>query len=121
VYLLYLCILQLHQIFDFRGRLFASLLAQIRPYSFILASFDAPYSRFLRFILSRPRSYILAMAHGAEQVTRANEQLMRITTAFLVLAWVFVSLRVWTRTFILSNFGWDDATMIFAAVSSNVR
>jgi hypothetical protein len=48
------------------------------------------------------------MAHGADQVTQANEQLMRTTTAFLVLAWVFVSLRVWTRTFILSNFGWDD-------------
>jgi hypothetical protein len=60
------------------------------------------------------------MAHGADQVTQANEQLMRTTTAFLVLAWVFVSLRVWTRTFILSNFGWDDATMIFAAVSSDV-
>jgi hypothetical protein len=56
------------------------------------------------------------MAHGADQVTQANEQLMRTTTAFLVLAWVFVSLRVWTRTFILSNFGWDDAIMIFEMV-----
>jgi hypothetical protein len=57
------------------------------------------------------------MAHGAEQVNAANVQLMRITITFLVLAWVFVSLRVWTRTFLISNFGWDDATMIFAAVS----
>ena len=57
------------------------------------------------------------MPHGAEQLNAANVHLMRITAAFLVLAWVFVSLRVWTRTFLISNFGLDDATMIFAAVS----
>jgi hypothetical protein len=117
VHLLHIQILQLHRAFNSRGTLLASLLAQTWPYSSILPSSDASI---FTFHLVPSRFHILVMAHGAAQVSHANEQLMRITTAFLVLAWVFVSLRVWTRTFILSNFGWDDATMIFAAVSLDV-
>jgi hypothetical protein len=29
---------------------------------------------------------------------------------------VFVLLRIWTRTYVIANFGWDDAAMISASV-----
>jgi len=56
------------------------------------------------------------MVHAVDEVTRAGEQSQRLTIAFLVLAWFFVLLRTWTRTWIIASFGWDDATMILAAV-----
>lgn len=57
------------------------------------------------------------MVHGFDEVAQAGEQAQRITIAFLALAWLFISLRVWTRTWIIASFGWDDATMIIAGVS----
>jgi hypothetical protein len=54
--------------------------------------------------------------HGDESVAHATEQQEHIVVTFLALAWLFVLLRIWTRTWIISNFGWDDATMIFANV-----
>lgn len=38
--------------------------------------------------------------------------------AFLVLAWFFIALRVWTRTYVIANFGWDDTTMLLAGVGT---
>jgi hypothetical protein len=57
------------------------------------------------------------MAHSDDSVERKGEQKERITIAFLVLGWTFVFLRVWTRTYVISNFGWDDSTMILATVN----
>lgn len=37
---------------------------------------------------------------------------------FLALAWFFILLRIWTRTWIIASFGWDDAAMILACVRS---
>jgi lipoprotein signal peptidase len=54
--------------------------------------------------------------HGDESIAYAAKQQERIVVTFLALAWLFVLLRIWTRTWIISNFGWDDATMIFANV-----
>jgi hypothetical protein len=59
------------------------------------------------------------MAHGIDEVNATSIHQQRITFAFLALAWAFIALRVWTRTFVISGFGWDDATMIFAGVSSH--
>ncbi|KAH7389776.1 hypothetical protein BKA66DRAFT_510809 [Pyrenochaeta sp. MPI-SDFR-AT-0127] len=56
------------------------------------------------------------MAHDSLDLARSGEQQERITIAFLVLAWFFISLRLWTRTFVISNFGWDDSTMILAGM-----
>ncbi|XP_014554198.1 hypothetical protein COCVIDRAFT_39867 [Bipolaris victoriae FI3] len=36
----------------------------------------------------------------------------RLVIAFLILAWIFILLRVYTRTVIISNFGWDDTAMV---------
>lgn len=56
------------------------------------------------------------MVHGNDEVARAGEQAERLTIAFLALAWFFILLRTWTRTWIIASFGWDDATMILAGV-----
>ncbi|KAH3907458.1 hypothetical protein HBI56_158540 [Parastagonospora nodorum] len=56
------------------------------------------------------------MAHSDESLARSGEQKERITIAFLALAWIFLLLRIWTRTFIISNFGWDDSIMILATM-----
>jgi hypothetical protein len=55
--------------------------------------------------------------HSAIDLARSGEQQERITIAFLILAWSFILLRIWTRTYVISNFGWDDSTMILAGVS----
>jgi hypothetical protein len=67
---------------------------------------------------SRPILIDLNMAHGLDELARAGQQQGRITIAFLALAWCFILLRTWTRTFVISSFGWDDATMILAGVDS---
>ncbi|KAF1927167.1 uncharacterized protein M421DRAFT_66014 [Didymella exigua CBS 183.55] len=54
------------------------------------------------------------MVHGFDEIAQAGKQSERITIAFLALAWFFITLRVWTRTWIIAGFGWDDATMILA-------
>jgi hypothetical protein len=56
------------------------------------------------------------MAHDDDSLTFSGKQQESITFAFLSLAWFFVALRIWTRTYVISNFGWDDATMILASV-----
>ena len=56
------------------------------------------------------------MAHDSGELARSGQQQERITIAFLVLAWLFILMRIWTRTYIISNFGWDDSTMILAGV-----
>ncbi|KAH6644592.1 hypothetical protein C7974DRAFT_23862 [Boeremia exigua] len=56
------------------------------------------------------------MVHGTDEVARAGEQSQRLTVAFLALAWFFILLRVWTRTWIIANFGWDDASMVLAGM-----
>lgn len=61
------------------------------------------------------------MAHDHADLARSEERQQRITIAFLVLAWFFISLRIWTRTYVISNFGWDDSTMILAGVREGVQ
>jgi hypothetical protein len=56
--------------------------------------------------------------HSATDLAHSTEQQKRITIAFLALSWFFVLLRIWTRTYVISNFGWDDSVMILAGVSS---
>jgi hypothetical protein len=56
------------------------------------------------------------MAHGDDSIAQTAEQQSRVTIVFLALAWVFVLLRIWTRTYVIANFGWDDAAMILASV-----
>ncbi|KAF9695326.1 hypothetical protein EKO04_006395 [Ascochyta lentis] len=56
------------------------------------------------------------MVHGFDELARAGEQQERITIAFLALAWFFIVLRIWTRTWIIASFGWDDAVMILAGM-----
>ncbi|CAO2652482.1 Nn.00g007650.m01.CDS01 [Neocucurbitaria sp. VM-36] len=56
------------------------------------------------------------MAHGSVDLAWSGRQQERITIAFLVLAWFFILLRTWTRTYIISSFGWDDSTMILAGM-----
>lgn len=42
--------------------------------------------------------------------------MQNIAVVFLALSWFIIALRIWTRTFVISNFGWDDATMILSGV-----
>lgn len=56
------------------------------------------------------------MVHGIDELVHAGKQQGRITIAFLALAWFFILLRIWTRTWVVAKFGWDDATMILAGV-----
>lgn len=42
----------------------------------------------------------------------------RLIIAFLILSWIFISLRVYTRTVIISNFGWDDTAMVSVGVGT---
>jgi hypothetical protein len=37
---------------------------------------------------------------------------------FLVLVWISVSTRIYVRLFMIRAFGWDDATLVMASVSS---
>jgi hypothetical protein len=56
------------------------------------------------------------MVHGVDELAEAGVQQQRITIAFLALAWFFIVLRIWTRTWVITSFGWDDATMIISGV-----
>jgi len=40
----------------------------------------------------------------------------RVATAFLVLTWTAVILRVYVRTVLIRSFGWDDWTIIITLV-----
>ncbi|KAF1994553.1 hypothetical protein P154DRAFT_28509 [Amniculicola lignicola CBS 123094] len=54
--------------------------------------------------------------HDIDSIARRGEQQWNIAIAFLAIAWVFVALRMWTRTHVIHNFGWDDGTMILATM-----
>jgi hypothetical protein len=56
------------------------------------------------------------MTHSSADLAMAAEQQQRITIAFLVVSWIFILLRIWTRTCIIRSFGWDDAVMLLAGV-----
>ena len=56
--------------------------------------------------------------HDHDSISRRGEVQKSVAVAFLVLAWFFIALRVWTRTFVIKNFGWDDSTMILAGVGT---
>ena len=43
-----------------------------------------------------------------------------VAISFLVVTWFFIALRVWTRTCLIANFGWDDSTMILAGVRQSM-
>jgi hypothetical protein len=60
------------------------------------------------------------MRHNATDLGHSTEQQERITIAFLALSWLFILLRIWTRTCVISNFGWDDTVMILAGVRSTL-
>ncbi|KAH7066842.1 hypothetical protein BKA63DRAFT_453196 [Paraphoma chrysanthemicola] len=54
--------------------------------------------------------------HSDDSTAKSGEQSERITIVFLALSWAFIMLRIFTRTYIMSNFGWDDSTMILAGL-----
>ena len=54
--------------------------------------------------------------HDANSLTDRGKVQANVALAFLVLAWFFIALRVWTRTYVIANFGWDDSTMVLAGV-----
>ena len=56
-------------------------------------------------------------SHPPADIAESVKHQKRITIAFLAMAWFFVLLRIWNRTFIISGFGWDDGTMLLAGVS----
>ncbi|CAG5142597.1 uncharacterized protein ALTATR162_LOCUS1182 [Alternaria atra] len=58
--------------------------------------------------------------HSATDLAQSTEQQLRITIAFMALAWFFILLRIWTRTYVISNFGWDDSIMILAGMTFTV-
>jgi hypothetical protein len=45
------------------------------------------------------------MTHSENSLTQTGAQQERITITFLALAWLFILLRIWTRTYVISNFG----------------
>ena len=55
-------------------------------------------------------------AHSTDDVASSSVQQERVTIAFLIVSWLFILLRIWTRTFVISSFGWDDSAMILAGV-----
>ncbi|KAA8620946.1 hypothetical protein PtrSN002B_005341 [Pyrenophora tritici-repentis] len=54
--------------------------------------------------------------HSPTDVANSAILQNQITIAFLTIAWFSLLLRIWTRTCVISNFGWDDATMILACM-----
>ncbi|KAF2277266.1 uncharacterized protein EI97DRAFT_314786 [Westerdykella ornata] len=58
--------------------------------------------------------------HDSGSISSRGRAQTTVAVALLVAAWALVALRVWTRTYVISNFGWDDATMILAAIFFSV-
>lgn len=54
--------------------------------------------------------------HDATSLANRGQQQANVAIAFLVLAWVFLALRIFTRTYVIANFGWDDSTILCAGV-----
>ncbi|KAH6857391.1 hypothetical protein BKA58DRAFT_299803, partial [Alternaria rosae] len=55
--------------------------------------------------------------HSSADLAMAAEQQQRVTIAFLAVSWIFILLRIWTRTCIIRSFGWDDAVMLLAGLT----
>jgi hypothetical protein len=91
-----------------------SFIASIYDQSFSFLSLGACVGT--KHVLPAQQSYIERLIldyskmpkHNQTDLAWSGEQQERITIAFLVLAWAFISLRVWTRTYIISNFGWGE-------------
>jgi hypothetical protein len=56
--------------------------------------------------------------HTADSIASRGETQAHVAMTFLALAWVFILLRIWTRAYLISNFGWDDSTMLLAGVTT---
>ncbi|KAF2660064.1 hypothetical protein K491DRAFT_589929 [Lophiostoma macrostomum CBS 122681] len=56
------------------------------------------------------------VVHDDASLSSRGAQQANVAIAFLVLAWIFIVLRVWTRTYVIKSFGWDDSTMILAGI-----
>lgn len=61
----------------------------------------------------------MAVHDDASIASRGKVQ-SHVAIVFLALAWFFTALRIITRTYVIKNFGWDDSTMILAAVMFTV-
>ena len=53
----------------------------------------------------------------ATQLRFQTNQIIQIGIAFLVLSWVAIALRVYTRTCLIKAFGHEDWAMLVAGVS----
>ncbi|OCK82007.1 hypothetical protein K432DRAFT_294167 [Lepidopterella palustris CBS 459.81] len=54
--------------------------------------------------------------HDNAALATRGQQEKAVAIAFLVATWIFVLLRVLVRTYVIRNFGWDDATMVLANI-----
>lgn len=54
--------------------------------------------------------------HDSDTLRKSGQRLQNVTIVFFVLAWFFIGLRTWTRSYIIANFGWDDSVMILSGV-----
>lgn len=63
----------------------------------------------------------MSIMDGNGEVPRVMLHAYRITVAFLILGWIFILLRVWTRTRVIANFGWDDSIMVLAGVGFSIH
>jgi len=91
-----------------------------RPeWNFILAGrHPSPYSlpKSLTTVESNSGEIFRMATHNDTSLSDRGQREKAVTIAFLVAAWVFVLLRIWVRTCMIRNFGWDDATMVLANV-----
>lgn len=56
--------------------------------------------------------------HTEDSIASRGETQAHIAMVFLALTWTFILLRLWTRAYLISNFGWDDSTMLLAGVTT---
>jgi hypothetical protein len=56
--------------------------------------------------------------HTEDSIASRGETQAHVAIAFLALTWIFILLRIWTRTYLISNFGWDDSTTLLAGVTA---
>jgi len=55
--------------------------------------------------------------HNEDSIASRGDTQAHIAMVFIALTWIFILLRIWTRAYLISNFGWDDSTMLLAGVS----
>lgn len=56
--------------------------------------------------------------HTDAQSTSRGHVQVAVAVTFLTLAWVSVAVRMYVRTLMIKNIGWDDWWMLLAAVST---